>query len=52
MIKYKRFYDRVFTCLYNSSIRLNRHFFLIPLRWWIRQIPLDILKYLTPSEPV
>jgi len=29
------FYDRVFTCLRNSSL-LFRHFFLIPLRWRIR----------------
>jgi len=29
---YTSFYDRVFTCLHNSSL------FLIPLRWRIRQI--------------
>jgi len=38
MIKYTSFYDGVFTCLHNSSLRLNRHFFLIPLRWRIGQI--------------
>ena len=32
MIKYTSFYDRVFTCLHNSSVRLIRHVFLIPLR--------------------
>jgi len=32
MIKYARCYDRVFTCLHNSSLRLNRHFFSNPLR--------------------
>ena len=31
-------YDRVFTCFHNSSLGLNRHFFLIHLRWRIRQI--------------
>ena len=30
MIKYTSFYDRVFTCLHNSSVRLICHFFLIP----------------------
>jgi len=38
MVKHMRFCDRVFTCLHNSSLRLNRHFFLIPLRLRIRQI--------------
>jgi len=38
MINYTSFYDRVFICLHNSSVRLIRHFFLIPLRWRIRQI--------------
>jgi len=38
LIKYTSFYDGVFTCLHNSSLRLIRHFFLIPLRWRIRQI--------------
>jgi len=38
MMKYTSFYDEVFTCLHNSSLRLIRHFFLIPLRWRIRQI--------------
>jgi len=38
MIKYTSCYDRVFTCLHNSSVRLIRHFFLIPLRWRIREI--------------
>jgi len=33
MIKYTSFYDGVFTCLHNSSVRLIRHFFLIPLRY-------------------
>jgi len=51
MIKYTSFYDKVFTCLRNSSLRLIRHFFLIPLRWRIRQILLYIIrgliKYLT-----
>jgi len=28
---YTSCYDRVFTCLYNSSLRLNRHFFSNPL---------------------
>jgi len=37
VIKYTSFYDIVFTCLRNSSLRLIRHFFLIPLRWRIRQ---------------
>jgi len=37
MIKYTS-YDRVLTCLYNSPVCLNGHFFLIPLRWRIRQI--------------
>jgi len=32
MMQYTSFYDRVFTCL------RNRHFFLNPLRWRIRQI--------------
>jgi len=40
MIKYTSFYDRVFTCLCNSSLCLIRHFFLIRLRWRIRQISL------------
>jgi len=40
MIKYSSFYDRVFACLPNSSLRLIRHFFPIPLRWRIRQIVL------------
>jgi len=26
MIKYNSFYDRVFTCLHNSSLRLNQCF--------------------------
>jgi len=26
------------TCLYNSSLRLIRHYFLIPLKWRIRKI--------------
>jgi len=40
MLKYilTGLYDRVFTCLCNSSLRLIRHFFLILLRWRIRQI--------------
>jgi len=44
MIKYTSCYDRVFTCLHNSSLRLNRDFFLIPLRWRIRQILLYLLQ--------
>ena len=27
-----------FTCFHNLSLHLNRHFFLIPFRWQIRQI--------------
>jgi len=38
MIRYTSFDDKVFTCLHNSSLRLIRHYFLIPLRWRIRQI--------------
>jgi len=38
MTKYMSFYDRVFTCLHNLSLRLIRHFLLIPLRWRITQI--------------
>jgi len=34
---YTSYYDRVFTCLRNSSLRI-RHFFLIRLRRRIRQI--------------
>ena len=45
MIKYTSFSDRIFTCLHNSSLRLNRHVFLIPLRWRIRQILL-VLSFL------
>jgi len=30
MMKYTSFYDRVFTCLHNSSLRLIRHYFIIP----------------------
>jgi len=36
-------YDRVFTCLHNSSVRPIRHFFLIPLRRRIRQILLHYI---------
>jgi len=36
----------VFTCLHNSSRRLIRHFFLIPLRWRNRQI----LLYITVND--
>jgi len=46
MIKYTSFYDRVFTGLHNSSVRLIRHFFLIPLGWRIRQILLYFDKIL------
>ena len=35
--KYTSFHDRVF-CLHNSSLCINSHFFLIPLRWRMRQI--------------
>jgi len=47
MIKYTSFYDKVFTCLRNSSLRLIRHFFLIPLRWRIRQV---ILYHPKPTQ--
>ena len=50
MIKLKGFYDRVFTCLHNSSLRLNRHFFLIPLRWRIRQILLYQKNVTKPTK--
>jgi len=36
--KYRSFCDRVFTCFHYSSVRLNRHFFLISLKWWNRPI--------------
>jgi len=45
MTKYTSFYDRVFICLHNSAVRLIRHFFLIPLRWRIRQILLYMGMY-------
>jgi len=50
MIKYTSFYDRVFTFLHNSSLHLNRNFFLIPLRWRIRQILLYHQRTLDDSQ--
>jgi len=41
-------YGRVVTCLHNSSLRLNHHFFLIALRRRIRQI---LLHYFSDFYP-
>jgi len=51
-MKYTSLYDRVFTCLHNSSLRLIRHIFLITLRWWIKQILLYFKKSVNKNQKV
>ena len=44
---YTSYYDKVYELLWcNSSVRLSGHFFLIPLRWQIRQV---LLHHVWPA---